>query len=96
MRRQGGGREAPLRYASLPPPLKTPLCALNSNSGVGHFWMHMAGQNSVPIDKEEYDSREAAEAALGAIRAECAARRAELDAARAELGRMEDELAKLQ
>ncbi|MDR1777724.1 MAG: hypothetical protein LBR31_07865 [Desulfovibrio sp.] len=44
------------------------------------------------VGEQEFDSREEAEAFLGAMQAECAAKRAELEEAQAELARMESEL----
>lgn len=44
------------------------------------------------LGEKEFDSREAAEAALVALQAECAARCADLKEAKGELGRMESEL----
>jgi hypothetical protein len=44
------------------------------------------------VGEQEFDTRKAAEAALGVLRAKCSTRRAELEEAQAELGRLESEL----
>lgn len=86
--------------------LKNALPAMREKCGKLQQAVEADGQKAVDISEKkrllggvkylvgerEFDSREAAEAALGALRAECAARCADLEEARAELGRMENEL----